>query len=388
MSFNGLCTGNDIRYSYEGQRVLYDNLKLKAPKSSYKLINYEKSPNIRKIDYIPTKYTYFNKNNIPNWIELNFYSLPKKDGKKIIAVHIINNCLSSKYPNLIDPNLILYCHENETDLLRLAPFLIDLSVQMKCNIVSFDYWGFGCSSGKPKINTILTDAEDAMIFSISYLKYKIENIIIFGNGIGAMSSIYLSSRHNYQNCQSLILYMPIIGKKIIDVKAMRSIFSRTLLIMEFENKNDILDNEVIALCREIPNEKEWFPTRKRNTENNNSFFGKNTNYEDYNDVYFRHRQKFIVKLRDYLFSDRETKNKKKSKSSTVGGSTASETNSELQDNIISLGDNTKKEDSIEMNFDSKENININKNLEEIEEEKCNQIDEFDENEIHLDDEDY
>ena len=51
---------------------------------------------------------------------------------------------------------------------------------MKCDIVSFDYFGFGCSSGKPKINTILSDGEDAINFSISYLKYKIENIILFG----------------------------------------------------------------------------------------------------------------------------------------------------------------------------------------------------------------
>ena len=386
MAFNGCCTGNDMKYSSEGQKLLYDNFKLSAPKSSYGIIDTDKSSKIKKVNYMPTKQTCFNKDNIPKWIEFNFYSIPKSGGKRLISLHIINKCLTSKDPYLKEPNLILYCHENETDLLRLAPFFIDLSVQMKCDILSFDYWGFGCSSGKPKINTILTDAEEVLNFSISYLNYKIDNIILFGNGIGATSSIYLSSRHNFQNCQALILYMPKIGKKIIDVKAMRSIVCQTLLIIEFEDKVDTSKNEVINLCREIPNEKEWFPIRKRAKDIKNNFFGQNSDYNDSNDIYIRHRSKFITKVKDYILIGRDMTNIKKHKDSTVGGSTDSGSNIDLQENPLSLGNSIKNNNIADMNFEDKENLNKE---DEVEEGKFNKNDELAENEIRIDnDEDY
>ena len=365
MAFNGLCTGNDMRYSSESPKLSESKLKLKAPKSSYEIIsNSQKNfQNIEKVDFKSTKEILFSKDNIPKWIDLSFYIIPKKNGKRIISLHIINKCLISKNPFLIEPNLILYCHENNIDLLRLVPFLIDLSIQMKCDIVSFDYWGFGCSSGKPKINTILSDGEDAINFAISYLKYKIENIILFGKGIGTMSSIYLASRQNYHDCKSLILCMPDIGKKIVDVKVMRSIFCQTLLIMEFEDKNEINNNEIINLCREIHNEKEWLPIRKINNEIKNNFFKYNNDYDDYEDVYSRHRSKFIMKLKDYIYPEQELF-KKKGKNSTEGGSTDFDSNRNLsialneQYHPLSLDNKIRNKNIINnINFEEKFNKN-------------------------------
>ena len=369
MAFNGLCTGNDMKYSSESLNISESKLKLKAPKSSYEIIS--NSPknfqNIQKVDFKPTKEVFFSKDNIPKWIDLSFYIIPKKDGKRIILLHIINKCLISKNPFLIESNLILYCHENNIDLLRLAPFLIDLSIQMKCDIVSFDYLGFGCSSGKPKINTILSDGEDAINFAISYLKYKIKNIILFGKGIGTISSIYLASRQNYHDVKSLILYMPDIGKKIVEVKVMRSIFCQTLLIMEFEDKNEINNNEIINLCREIHNEKEWLPIRKKNKELKNNFF--NNSDDDYEDVYSRNRNKFIMKIKNYIYPEQEIIRRKRAKTSTFDGNTDSDSNCNLsivlneQEHPMSLVNNIRNKNIINnINFEDKFNKNqiINK----------------------------
>ena len=393
MAFNGFCTGNDMRYSSEGPKISDSRLKLKAPKSSYEIISKSKknNQNIEKVDFKPTKEILFSKENIPKWIDLSFYLMPKKDGKRLISLHIINKCLISKNPFLNEPNLILYCHENNTDLLRLAPFLIDLSIQMKCDIVSFDYWGFGCSSGKPKINTILSDGEDAINFAISYLKYKIENIILFGKGIGTMSSIFLASRQNYHDCKSLILCMPDIGKKIVDVKVMRSIFCQTLLIMEFEDKNEINNNEIINLCREIHNEKEWLPIRKKNKEIKNNFFNINDEFDDYEDVYSRHRSKFIMKIKDYIYPEQEII-KKKSKHSTVGGSTDSDSNRNLsivlneQYHPMSLDSNIRNKKNIgSINFEEKfnNNQNFDKESNNQKDEILNNYDKYDYTEIEI-----
>ena len=395
MAFNGFCTGNDMRLSSEGPKILESQLKLRAPKSSYEIISPQKNnKNIQKVEYKPTKEIIFCKNNIPKWLDISFYSIPKKDNKKIISLHIINKCLTSKNPILNEPNLILYFHENETDLLRLIPFLIDISIQMKCDIVSFDYWGFGCSSGKPKINTILSDGEDALNFAISYLNYKIDNIILLGKGIGAMSSIFLASRLNYRNCKGLILYMPIIGKKIIDIKVMKSIFCQALLIMEFENKNEIQDNYIVNLCREMPNGKEWLPIRKQNKGIKNNFLPPNDEYDDTDDVYYRHRSKFIIKLRDYIYPDKEIITRKRGKTSTVGGSTQSESNKNLsiiiheQENYMSVGNNIGNQNEFNIKFIINEK-NKNQIIENDNGNKIKNNRNYDDTEIEINnDEDY
>lgn len=395
MAFNGFCTGNDMRLSSEGPKILESQLKLRAPKSSYEIISPQKNnKNIQKVEYKPTKEIIFSKNNIPKWLDISFYSIPKKDNKKIISLHIINKCLTSKNPILNEPNLILYFHENETDLLRLIPFLIDISIQMKCDIVSFDYWGFGCSSGKPKINTILSDGEDALNFAISYLNYKIDNIILLGKGIGAMSSIFLASRLNYRNCKGLILYMPIIGKKIIDIKVMKSIFCQALLIMEFENKNEIQDNYIVNLCREMPNGKEWLPIKKQNKGIKNNFLPPNDEYDDTDDVYYRHRSKFIIKLRDYIYPDKEIITRKRGKTSTVGGSTQSESNKNLsiiiheQENYMSVGNNIGNQNEFNIKFIINEK-NKNQIIENDNGNKIKNNRNYDDTEIEINnDEDY
>ena len=339
MAFNGCCTGIDMRYSSEGQKFNESKLKLKPPKSSYEIIlptqvkQKKVSKSIIKVDFKPTKQTLFSKENIPNWIELSFYIIEKKDKQKIIALHIINKSLVSKNPYLIEPTLILYSHENKIDLIRLVPFLIDISVQMKCDIVSFDYFGFGCSSGKPNINNIFSNGEDALSFAISCLEYKIENIILFGKGVGCMPSIYLSNRHAYHNCKGLILYMPIINNKIIDINVMRNIFCQTLLIMEFEDRNEMDDNDVIKLCREIPNEREWLPIRKKNNEIKMFLSYSKEEEDDADDVYARHRSKFIMKLKSYICPEEENIINRKGKSWSIGGSTDFHSNKNLSFNI-------------------------------------------------------
>ena len=92
--------------------------------------------------------------------------------------------------------------------------------------------------------------------------------------------------------------MPVIGNKIIDIKILRSIFCPTLLIKEFGDKKEISDDELVIIFREIPNEKEWLPIKKKNKEFNKNFLSNDLDYDDSNDVYFRHRRKFITKIKD------------------------------------------------------------------------------------------
>ena len=183
-----LSTGDDILLSNEGGIKLDSKIKMKPPKSSYEIINttiQKKSSEIIKVDIKPTKAIFDNRESIPYWLDITFYSLPKKNGKRIASIqditfyslpkkngkritsiHILNKCLTSKNPYKIEPDLILYFHEKETDLLRLLPFLIDISIQMKCDIVSYDYQGFGHIYDrftKPNISTLFIEGEQVLL---------------------------------------------------------------------------------------------------------------------------------------------------------------------------------------------------------------------------------
>ena len=87
---------------------------------------------------------------------------------------------------------ILYSHENGTDLFRILPFLIDLSVQIKCDIISYDYHGFGCSTQKPNEKNFTSIYEKIIDVTINKFKYKIDNILLMGRDIGAIHSIIIS----------------------------------------------------------------------------------------------------------------------------------------------------------------------------------------------------
>jgi hypothetical protein len=138
--------------------------------------------------------------------------------------------------------------------------------------------------------------------------------------------------------------MPIVTLTKIDVKTMRNISCKSLIIKEIDNKEEIEDDDIILLCREIPNEKEWLPIKKKKVEMSNKF-QKMKNFLDYtdDDVYTRHRSKFILKLRDYVYSEDENMKKRIKLTGSIEESTDSETN-------LSLGHFDKMENK-PINFD-------------------------------------
>ena len=355
-----MCTSNDMLYVSEGGPLSEREIKLKAPKSSYEIItNIEKNYNfVLNVDIKPTKENFFKKELIPNWMELHFYSIPKKNGKRITLLHIKNSCLASNEPQLLDSTSIFYCHENETDLLYITHFLIDLSIQMKCDIISFDYQGFGYnyknSNNKPKLDTIFDDGQEALKIALDDLKYKIENIIIMGKGIGAMTGLYLSSKEEYSKCKSLILCNPIINMNKIDIKIMRNINCKCLLIMEIDKNKEIENNDIIYLWGEIPQGQQWFPKKKKKVDKFDEF-KKYMNQSFFDDLYFKHRSKFIIKLRDYIYPENEFIKNRKIGDSSVGESTESDTNLNLSSNkIVNIDEINEIRNEIRNEDDNKE----------------------------------
>ena len=283
-------------------KIFLQKIKFSAPKPSYKILSESKESQslYEQIDYKISSSMSFNKYNIPDWINVSLHAYNYKKNKKIIFMHIENNYTQKLLPKKV----IIYSHENGTDLIRLLPFLIDLSVQNKCNIISYDYRGFGCSSSKSNDINFLKSYEYTMDYALNYLNYKIDNILLIGRDIGALHSIIIASRHKYNMCKGLILISPFFNEKIIDINNLKNIFCPTLLIKErSENNENNKEDNTVELYRKINNEREWFIKLKKNSENNTNL--KISNNED---ILLSHRRKFINFIREYIQTNNEDKN--------------------------------------------------------------------------------
>lgn len=359
MAFNNFCSSDVLRFSNES--ALYTSLpkkvKLNPPKASYKITTKLKKFGscYNKVEYTLENSSFLSFINFPQWLDISLYAIKSSVDKHIFSLYIQNYSIKTKIKkNIIFSNnkskqkdsstAILYFHENETDLFRILPFLIDLSVQMKCDVISFDYSGFGCSSGKAgtsEKNNLIQDSEKVTEFIFSFLNYKIENVVLFARDIGCTPAVYLASKTESNNYKGLILLEPIINEKFLQRNEMRKIICPTLVIKEVEEKNDSFLNEIIIVCRDISNEKEWFPKKKINKENDENDCC-NSNKITCDDVLVRHRCKFLMKLKELIYPekinfDKDFEIKKKNKGSFCGSSTSPESSS--NNSLLTINNN-------------------------------------------------
>ena len=301
------CSSDDYKYAHEitiNNKLIASNIKFFPPKPSYTLDSNNTDNNIdNKVDFEILPSLPYTKNNIPEWIDITLYSLQLSKKTNLVCIHIENNIQKTlllqdeEKAKKQKRRAILYSHENNADLFIILPFLIDLSVQIKCDIVSYDYLGFGCSLGKTTEKNFLSTYQNVMDFVLNNLKYQIENILLIGRDIGAIHSIIIASRNKYKNVKGLILITPLISEKNIDINIMKSITCPTLLIEQkgTDNVKDDKENKMVLFCREITDEKEWFP-KDKNIYNNKSLF--------YNgDILLKNRKKFIKYIKEYMKSN-------------------------------------------------------------------------------------
>ena len=170
-----------------------------------KLIKAEKDENLKYEEIIFIDIFHGNRIKYP-WLEEKFYKYKKEKSKdnnnKIIICHIKNKNQTKNSKS------ILYCHNNNTTLGDIYPFLCDLCSQLRCDVISFDYSGYGYSDGITNIENCFNDTYSTFYFSKNYL--KLTNFIILGFGLGAIPALKLCSVYNLSNhhIKGLILFAP------------------------------------------------------------------------------------------------------------------------------------------------------------------------------------
>nr|XP_046208651.1 alpha/beta hydrolase domain-containing protein 17A-like isoform X2 [Oncorhynchus gorbuscha] len=101
---------------------------------------------------------------------------------------------------------VLFSHGNAVDLGQMSSFYIGLGTRINCNIFSYDYSGYGVSTGKPSEKNLYADIDAA--WQALRIRYGIspENIILYGQSIGTVPTVDLASRYE---CAAVVLHSPL-----------------------------------------------------------------------------------------------------------------------------------------------------------------------------------
>uniref|UniRef100_A0A4W2G0T0 Alpha/beta hydrolase domain-containing protein 17C n=1 Tax=Bos indicus x Bos taurus TaxID=30522 RepID=A0A4W2G0T0_BOBOX len=164
-----------------------------------------------------------------------FFSRTARDNR--LGCMFVRCAPSSRYT-------LLFSHGNAVDLGQMCSFYIGLGSRINCNIFSYDYSGYGVSSGKPSEKNLYADIDAAWQalrtrMSLPFITihcpvmlcdttwgclqppmnspedisnpwYGVspENIILYGQSIGTVPTVDLASRYE---CAAVILHSPLMS---------------------------------------------------------------------------------------------------------------------------------------------------------------------------------
>lgn len=252
----------------------------------------------------------FNLKNVPNFLKITFNllflntflntsfiqsvertskanikkKLPKKSGYKFYITINIEN-LSIKKENNNNSQTILFFHGNKCDLGNIFNSLIDMSIQFKSNVISYDYLGYGQSEGRPCISTLENIEKISQYLEEKTISAK--NLIIVGEDIGAVPAIDLITAEDkkFLYCKCLILLNPYFGNTLNEDK-LKEIECNTFLI-HYKSIKNIPYLDLKRKCENIKNLSEWYPNKLKWNE---SILSSNK------------REKFINKMKEFYNS--------------------------------------------------------------------------------------
>ena len=225
-----------------------------------------------------------------------------------VSVIMFTSSLKSLLPALFYRNMhaeytIIFAHGNSTDIGIMYNYISDLVIQLKANILLFEYSGYGEATGKPSEDNLYADIRAAYDYLIS-IDIDSNSIVLYGQSIGSAAVCDLATQ---VHVAGMILHSPLASglhfikdnpkkttwynafpniKKIGEVKCPVFIMHGTkdLEIPSFHG--ECLANEVKVLW------PAWFPEA------------------GHNDIEEKFRKLYLQKLEQFLVSLRENKNGK------------------------------------------------------------------------------
>ncbi|XP_052181834.1 uncharacterized protein LOC127794624 [Diospyros lotus] len=104
---------------------------------------------------------------------------------------------------------LLYSHGNAADLGQMQDLFIELRARLRVNIMSYDYSGYGASSGKPSEFNTYYDIEAVYECLKNEYGIKQEDVILYGQSVGSGPTLHLASR--LQRLRGVVLHSAILS---------------------------------------------------------------------------------------------------------------------------------------------------------------------------------
>ena len=81
------------------------------------------------------------------------------------------------------------------------------SIYFDLNVITYDYVGYGISTGYPTETKFYGDLENVMAFTVNHLKIPLHKIFLWGYSLGSGPTVDLASR--FQNIAGVVLLAPL-----------------------------------------------------------------------------------------------------------------------------------------------------------------------------------
>jgi fermentation-respiration switch protein FrsA (DUF1100 family) len=91
----------------------------------------------------------------------------------------------------------------------MCSFYYGLGYRLGVNVFSYDYSGYGCSSGRPSERNLYADIAAALEALKTRYNIKDEQVILYGQSIGTVPSVDLASSN--PNIAALVLHSPLLS---------------------------------------------------------------------------------------------------------------------------------------------------------------------------------
>ncbi|GAB4834784.1 hypothetical protein Ancab_033052 [Ancistrocladus abbreviatus] len=116
---------------------------------------------------------------------LNVHVIETKRKNKIIAFYLRN-----PYARLT----VLYSHGNAADLGQLYDLFVQLKINLRVNLMGYDYSGYGASTGKPSEADTYADIE--AVYECLETEYGVsqEDLILYGQSVGSGPTLHLAAK--------------------------------------------------------------------------------------------------------------------------------------------------------------------------------------------------
>ena len=171
--------------------------------------------------------------------------------------------------------------------------MCDLAIALKCDVISYDYTGYGNSNNKPNYNSLKNDLITVLNFSIDTFELRNEDIVLVSFNIGAIPTLNAASKSQYCSIRGMILISPLLNFiKRFNYECINDIICPVFVIQgDFEE--NIENKEIIAFAKKFTESIHWIPKNGRN----------------YEEIMEECRYKFYKKIRKFLKHVQTTREK-------------------------------------------------------------------------------